>query len=269
MTDTAQYEILTAMSFGGDDPEIISYVDQYINKLHRFEGLFTPSESPDELGQIVLTMPQKLHSRHLGLNIFVGPTSITKELLFRRNFANDERITGRILHKKAKEVVATCKKMMTLVTPAPGSPYCDGTLQSGTNWDDYILWCLVAMQKECDQDGPVMKEPASATGSTFASTCSEAGVQAPVVANAADEDTSSTTTTTTATTITARVGFGSTNPMSRTFPDGAFFNVGLGFLHGLFGDTSPFRMARACSRHYLMRWKPIRRSDVAPLLAVR
>jgi hypothetical protein len=135
MTDTAQYEILTAMYFGGDDPEIISYVDQFINGLHRFAGLFTSSESPDELGQIVLTMPQKLH-RHLGLNIFVGPTSITKELLFRRNFANDERITGRTLHKKAKEVVATCKKMMALVT-GPGSPYRDGTFPSGTNWDDY------------------------------------------------------------------------------------------------------------------------------------
>ena len=240
MTDTAQYEILAAMYFGGNDPEIISYVDQFINGLHRFAGLFTSSEPPDELGQIVLTMPQKLH-RHLGLNIFVGPTSITKELLFRRNFANDEKITGRTLHKKAKEVVATCKKMMALVT-SPGSPYRDGSFPSGTNWDDYILWCLVAMQKECDRDGPVAKE---ASTSAAASTCGAAEVLQAVVANADDEEA--------ATTISARIGFGSTNSMSRTFPASVFFNLGLGFLHGLFGDTSPFRMGRTCNRHNLVR----------------
>ena len=38
--------------------------------------------------------------------------------------------------------------MMGLVT-ASGSPYRDGTFISGTNWDDYILWCLVAMQEDC------------------------------------------------------------------------------------------------------------------------
>ena len=218
MTDTAQYEILAAMYFGGDDPEIISYVDQFINGLHRFAGLFTSSEPPDELGQIVLTMPQKLH-RHLGLNIFVGPTSITKELLFRRNFANDEKITGRTLHKKAKEVVATCKKMMALVT-SPGSPYRNGSFPSGSNWDDYILWCLVAMQRECDRDGPVAKE---ASTSAAVSTSGEAEVvlQA-VVANADDEEA--------ATTLSARIGFGSSNSMSRTFPAGVFFKPGVGFL---------------------------------------
>jgi hypothetical protein len=94
MTDTTQYEILTAMYFGGDDPEIISYVDQFIIGLNRFAGLLTSPESPNESGQIVLAMPQKLR-RHLGLNIFDGPTSITKELLLRSmNFANDEKVTG-------------------------------------------------------------------------------------------------------------------------------------------------------------------------------
>jgi hypothetical protein len=140
----------------------------------------------------------------------------------------------------------TCKKMMAMII-APESPaYHDGTFPSGTNWDDcndYIIWCLVAMQKECDQDGPVPKEPTSTTASTSASSCSEAGVQAPVVANADDDEDT--------TTCTARMGFESNNPMSRTFPAGAFLNLGLGFLHhaGLFGDTSPFRMGRACNRH--------------------
>ena len=41
--------------------------------------------------------------------------------------------------------------MMGLVT-ASGSPYRDGTFPSGTNWDDYILWCLVAMQEDCARE---------------------------------------------------------------------------------------------------------------------
>ena len=69
---------------------------------------------PDEFGRIVLTMPQKLH-RHGGLNVFVGATSITEELLSQRNFTNNRRITGKTLLLKAKNVVKTCKKMMGLV----------------------------------------------------------------------------------------------------------------------------------------------------------
>ncbi|KAI2500766.1 hypothetical protein MHU86_13690 [Fragilaria crotonensis] len=150
MTETTMAETMTALYFGGDDPEIISYLDQFINGLHRFAGLYTSSE-PDEFGILVLTMPHKLH-RHGGLNIFVGPTSISKELLSKKNFANkNEKIAGRTLLRNAKEVVTTCKKMMGLVT-ASGSPYRDGTFSSGTNWDDYIKWCLVTMQSDCDRE---------------------------------------------------------------------------------------------------------------------
>lgn len=81
MTENTMAETMTALYFGGDDPEIISYLyHHFINGLHRFTDLFMSSE-PDEFGQIVLTMPQKLVHRHGGLNIFVGPTSIIKELL--------------------------------------------------------------------------------------------------------------------------------------------------------------------------------------------
>jgi hypothetical protein len=100
MTQHSMAESMTALYFGGDDPEIISYLDQFINGLHRFTGLFTSSE-PDEFGQIILTIPQKLH-RHVGVNIFVGPTSITKELLSKKNFANNEKIAGRTLLKEGK-----------------------------------------------------------------------------------------------------------------------------------------------------------------------
>ena len=113
MTEGAQTDIIKVMYFGGGDPEIISYVDQFIHGLNRLTGLFTSSE-PDESGKIVLTMPQKLH-RHAGLNIFVGSTSITKELLLKKSFASNDNIHPRMLHRKAKEVIATCKKMMGLV----------------------------------------------------------------------------------------------------------------------------------------------------------
>jgi hypothetical protein len=32
-----------------------------------------------------------------------------------------------------------------------GSPYKDGKFPSGTNWEDYILWCLVEMGKDCER----------------------------------------------------------------------------------------------------------------------
>jgi hypothetical protein len=158
---------IAALYFGGNDPGIISYLDQFINGLHRFTGLFTSSE-PDEFGQIILTIPQKLH-RHGGLNIFVGPTSITKELLSKKNFANNEKITSRTLLEKAKDVVATCKKMMGLVT-ASGSPYRDGTYPSSTNWDDYIKWCLVAMRNECDREAKTKQQHVSIATTESAAT---------------------------------------------------------------------------------------------------
>ncbi len=100
MTENSMAENMAALYLGSNDPEIISYVDQFINGLQSFAGLFTSSES-DEFGKIILTMPQKLH-RHGGLNIFVGPTSITKELLSKKNFANNEKITGRTLPKRRR-----------------------------------------------------------------------------------------------------------------------------------------------------------------------
>ena len=90
MTENLMADSMTDLYFGGDDPEAIRYLDHFINGLHRFTGLFTSSE-PDKFGQTVQSMPQKLH-RHGGLNIFVGPTSITKELISKMNLANSKKI---------------------------------------------------------------------------------------------------------------------------------------------------------------------------------
>ncbi len=46
----------------------------------------------------------------------------------------------------AKDVLRSCKKMMSIAT-ASNSPYKDGNFPSGTNWDDYIKWCIVEMKK--------------------------------------------------------------------------------------------------------------------------
>ena len=41
MTENLMAESMTALYFGGVDPEVISYLDQFIIGLHRFTGLFT------------------------------------------------------------------------------------------------------------------------------------------------------------------------------------------------------------------------------------
>lgn len=164
---------MSALFYGGDGDDqgnTVTFLDQFINGIYKFNGLFTTSEDPDEEGQIVLTMPQKLH-RYNGVRIFVGPGSITKELVSQTNFTNTTQITGASLLSKAKIVIRTCKKMMALVM-APGSPYRDGNFPSGTNWDDYIKWCIVAWQKECEREADEKKitrmpvPPAAATDST-------------------------------------------------------------------------------------------------------
>jgi hypothetical protein len=82
MKEIALAETMTTVNFSGDNLKIISYLDQFINGLHRFKGMFTSSEEPNKFGHFVLTrsMPQKLHKQHGGLNFF-GQMSITKELL--------------------------------------------------------------------------------------------------------------------------------------------------------------------------------------------
>jgi hypothetical protein len=44
-----------------------------------------------------------------------------------------------------------CKKKTALVK-SKGSPYRDGKLPSGINWEDNTLWCLVEMGEECNRE---------------------------------------------------------------------------------------------------------------------
>ena len=183
-----------------DDPETLCYLDQCINGLHQFQGLFVNAKDPDEYGRIVLTMQQKLH-RIGGAHIFDGPGSITREIVSQTNFTNTARISGASLLAKAKAVVKTCKKMTAIVT-ASGSPYRDGSFPSGTNWDDYIKWCLVEMQKEFDREERIKKPQAATaggatlTGDDITTTIAAASTATTVEASAATGDVATATTTT-------------------------------------------------------------------------
>ena len=232
MTEIEQAKIMLA-HFGGNvnDPESISNLDQFINGLGRFAGLFTSSE-PDESGQIVLTIPQKLH-RHKGLHVFVGATSISKELLLQRNLTNFTTITGRTLHKRALQAVQTCKKMMALVT-GPGSPYRDGNFPSGTNWDDYILWCLDAMQLEFEREEKArqpssgMQETAATSGSRTVTTNEPARTMT-VTTNELATSTTATTGDEQAPVAATATQITTAAPAARPEKESHFFKFGLGF----------------------------------------
>ena len=192
------------------------------------------SSEPDEFGHIVLTMPQKLH-RHGGLNILIGPASISKELLSKENLTNNEKIAGRTLLQKAKDVVATCKKTMGLVT-ASGSPYRDGTFPSGTNWDGYVKWCHVTMQNDCNRDVKMKLSNAAVTTESVAAmttkTCEGAGAAATTMRM---------TETTAATT--QLLGNDDDGGASEQHPfpvSGSFLIVGVGFLAWALWGHIPF-----------------------------
>ena len=136
------------------DPDLIVFEDQLILGLKKFKGLFTQSvqDGPNgESGEVLLSIPEILH-RHKNLLVYVGDGSIEKNLLSQKSVhVTDKRIIGRTLDTMAKNVCKNCKKMMAIVT-RKGSPYKDGRFPSGSNWDDYILWCLIEMGKEYDRE---------------------------------------------------------------------------------------------------------------------
>jgi hypothetical protein len=156
----AQIESMMSQIYYGDDtkgapdPDLILFEDQLILGLSKFKGLYTRSvlEGPNaESGVVQLSIPEILH-RHKNLQIYVGEGSIEKKLLSQKSLhVTDTKISGRTLHGMAKTVLKNCKKMMAIVK-RKDSPYKDGRFPSGSNWEDYILWCLIEMGKECDRE---------------------------------------------------------------------------------------------------------------------
>ena len=159
LSEAAIEDVLSSIYYGDDkngalDPDMITYVDQFMLGLKKFKGLYTRSlqaGSNGASGEVLLSIPEFLH-RHKNFLVFVGSGSIEKAILSQKSVAlSSEKVSGRTLVRMSKTVVCNCKKMMAIVK-AKGSPYRDGEFPSGTNWEDYILWCLVAMGKECDRE---------------------------------------------------------------------------------------------------------------------
>ena len=148
-TEVAMEKLMATLCFGdGDvrDSETMSYVDQFLAGLNRFKGLFTASPASEDQHEspLILSIPVLLH-RQSGIHIYIGSGSIEKELLCSKSLVNSTQISGRTMLRFAKDVLSNCKKMMALVTRSD-SPYKDiNYTPSGTNYEDYVKWCLSAM----------------------------------------------------------------------------------------------------------------------------
>jgi hypothetical protein len=146
---------MTSIFYGegtnGADPNLITYDDQFLLGLNKFKGLYTQSVHvaaggpTSSTGEVILSIPAFLH-RHKKLFIYVGEGSIDKAILSQKSLLSvGENISGRTLYRNAKTVLwCNCKKMMAIVK-GKGSIYRYGKFPSGTNWEDYILWCLINM----------------------------------------------------------------------------------------------------------------------------
>jgi hypothetical protein len=94
---------------------------------------------------MLLTLSPTFHQLGPEVNVFVGEGSIEKSLLCGKTLRNSASVlTGRTMLWHAKDVVCNCKE--TIVT-LKNLLYKNGNFPSGTNCDDYIRWCLIAMYK--------------------------------------------------------------------------------------------------------------------------
>jgi hypothetical protein len=156
LSEGAIEDVMTSIFYGDDkngaDPNV-GGVDQFMLGLNKFKGLYTQSlqAGPNGAsGEALLSISTYLH-RHKKLLVYVGDGSIEKGLLLQKSlFGTGEKISGRTLVRMLKVVLCNCKIMMAIVK-SKRSPYKDGTFPSGANWEDYILWYLVEMGKECDR----------------------------------------------------------------------------------------------------------------------
>ena len=158
MAEATIFSKMSQIFYGDDtneapDPDLILFEDQLLLGLNKFKGLYTQSvqDGPNgEPGEVRLLIPEVLH-RHKNLIVYVGEGSVEKKMLSQKSLYVTEKITGRTLHRLAKTVLKNCKKMLAIVK-SKHSPYKVGMFPSGTNWEDYILWCLIEMKKECDRE---------------------------------------------------------------------------------------------------------------------
>jgi hypothetical protein len=157
MTEPTMEKLIMKLCFGdeNDNNDVVCFVDQFLLGVNKFKGLYgggagSPGQGAVDTGLSsdgVLSVPQSLH-RQGSIHIFVGEGSIERRLLIQKSLTNETPVTGRTMLRLAKEVLTNCKKMQALVMSSR-SPYKDfHSFPSGTNYDDYLKWCLAAMLQD-------------------------------------------------------------------------------------------------------------------------
>jgi hypothetical protein len=163
MTESTMEKLIMKLCFGDEDDnnDVVCFDEQFLLGVNKFKGIFggaagSPVQGAADMSlDAVLCVPQILH-RQGNINIFVGEGSIEKRLLLQKSLTNETPITGRTMLRLAKEVLTNCKKMQALVMSRQ-SPYKDfHSFPSGTNYNDYLKWCLTAMFLS-DREGAIGK----------------------------------------------------------------------------------------------------------------
>ena len=138
------------MPSSNDGDDYVSHIDQFLEGLGRFKCLFTKkedsSDSDNGVPRSKLVLKECFHCVK-GKELVVEHDCIDKSLLTRKNLTNYIDIKGDTLYRAAKEVEANCKKALAICL-SEDSPYrnYNGTLPSGTNWEDYLVWLKGAMR---------------------------------------------------------------------------------------------------------------------------
>jgi hypothetical protein len=145
LSDGAIEDVMTSIFYGDDtkngvDPDLITYVDQFMLGLNKFKGLHTQSlqAGPNGAsGEAILSIPEYLH-RHKKLLVYAGDGSIEKGILSQKLlFGTGEKISGHTLVRMLKVVLCNCRKMMAIVK-SKGSPYRDGAFHPEPTLWGYI-----------------------------------------------------------------------------------------------------------------------------------
>ena len=125
---------------------------------------------------------------------------------------------------------------MMAIVKRKDSPYKDGRFPSGLNWEDYILWCLIEMGKECDREEAAKIDSAQKEAVAEKATENDAGTDEEQGEGGPPLD-----------------GIGASNSLSADeedrYPNKTFFKCGA-FLRGRCGGSYPSLIVQACKAFF-------------------
>jgi len=105
LSEAAIEDVMTSIYYGDDkngapDPDMITYVEQFMFGLNKFKGLYKQSlqkGSNGATGEVLLSIPEFLH-RHKNFLVYVGDGSIEKAMLSQKSVTvSGEKVSGRTL----------------------------------------------------------------------------------------------------------------------------------------------------------------------------